>query len=449
VESDREAVAGALRSLLSRTRSRATVGICVLDAATGERWFAQESDEPLKPASVLKLFTTAAALERFGPSFALRTRAYLAGDELWIIGGGDPGPGDERLAGRRGTARDRFLAEIADGLKAAGVSALSAIVLDDSVFDQQWRHEDWPDDQAQSWYQAPIGALNYNDNCVDARVAAADGAVRLTLIPELPAGFVRNELGVGRKHAPAATRALDSDVFEFRGTVARGDELGPVAAGRPTVFFGHAVREALSRRGITVQNVVRRVIADVERSGARLVATHETSLTEMLWRCNTFSQNLFAECLIKALGAYAADGRRTATGGWENGARVVQTTLSGLGIELGAAALRDGSGLSDRNRVTAGQVAALLVRMHGHRHAAVFADSLARPGQEGTMRRRYAEPALVQRLRGKTGTIRSVRTLAGYATRPGGTELAFAVLINGDGADELLVQVARVLVGAP
>ena len=178
-----------------------------------------------------------------------------------------------------------------------------------------------------------------------------------------------------------------------------------------------------------------------------MLATHSTSLRDVLWRSNTFSQNFFAECLLKSLAAYGPDGQRTGEpGSWERGEDVLQATLKKLGVALDGAVLRDGSGLSHQNRVTAQQVVKLLTTMRRHRAAEVFVGSLAAPGEPGTMQRRYALPELRGRLRGKTGTIQGVQTLAGYVSRADGTTLAFALLINGNDAATLPIRVCRALV---
>jgi D-alanyl-D-alanine carboxypeptidase/D-alanyl-D-alanine-endopeptidase (penicillin-binding protein 4) len=446
-ESAAAAVRARLMPLLANLPADTSVGLFVADSDSGTPWFAHQPDRPLKPASVMKLFVTAAALERFGPDFAYETRLYTWNDELLVVGGGDPGLGDDRLAVRHGKPLHAEFDIWAQRLRQRGITKLQKIALDDSVFDRQSRHPDWPDEQAQAWYQAPVGGLNFNDNCLDARARVVDGQLVLSLQPDLPASFLRNTLRLSARHDPKLTRAFDEDVFEFSGPIARDHEFPPVSVRRPTVFFGHALRQALEQRGIVVAGpVVRRTITPATLAEANALDVRTTPLADVLWRTNTLSQNLFAECLLKSLGAYAADGRRSLTpGSWEGGVRVLKATLQGLGLDLDGAIFRDGSGLSHENRVTAGQVARLLMTMRDHRHSALFIGSLARPGEEGTMRRRYASERLRGRLRAKTGTIRGVRALAGYVERSDGVTLAFALLINGSPPQSLPTRVAEAL----
>lgn len=471
------AVQAGLAALCQNLSKGAQVGLVVIDLATGQRWFERDPDVPLKPASVLKLFTTAAALERFGPDFRFETPLHLVGDELWVSGSGDPGVGDERLLARHRRSLDDLFDEWAAGLTARGVRALQTLVIDDTIFDQVWRHPDWPSDQSQAWYQAPVGALNLNDNCLDARVVVNDRVIELLLKPGLPDDFIENKLRRGKAHQVVVKRV--GDAFEFTGAVIRTDDLPPTAVNNPTIFFGYALKHALERRGVTIRgDVVRRAIPPAALRTAPLIATNLTPLSDVVWRSNTFSQNLFAECLVKSLAAYEPAGstivraaqpspgqdgagasrspaagsvivRASQPGSWPAGLAVARTTLERLGIDLRGAVLRDGCGLSHDNRVTAAQVARLLEVMSRHRAADVFRDSLAiAGGEEGSMKRRYGEPALRGRIRGKTGTIANVSTLAGYATRPDGTTLAFAILTNGPVPDSFLPRVCRVLVGA-
>lgn len=440
-------VAARLDQRLARLPRGTEIGLMVADCGRDETWYASEVDRPLKPASVQKLLVTAVALERFGPDFRYRTELYLRDGELWIVGGGDPGLGDERLAARGGRDAQAVLTDWSAALRSRGVAAVHRIVLDDGVFDTQFRHPDWPASQADRWYQAPVGGLNLNDNCLDVKVQVSGRNVTLQLRPDIPLNLIDNTLRVDRRQRITLKRPADSDTIQLRGTVSRSGELDPVAVRDPTLFFAQSLKHALERGGIAVQGpVVRRHLTPEELAAAERVAAQETPLPDVLWRCNTFSQNLFAECLLKSLAAYGPGGvRRDTPGSWDEGVAALETGLRELGVDLDGAVLRDGSGLSHANRATARQLVTLLLRMRRHPHADVFLASLAEPGQEGSMRNRYDDPALRGRLRAKTGTIAGVRALAGYATRPDGTTLAFAILVNGANNDDLPLEICKLL----
>lgn len=436
-----------LEGRLARVPAGTEVGLMVAACDSGETWFVFEADRPLKPASLQKLLVSAAALDRFGRDYRFRTELLVFEGELWVVGSGDPGLGDRRLAARGGRDTSGVLNDWVRALRARGVTTVRRIVLDDSVFDTVFRHPDWPASQSDRWYQAPVGGLNLNNNCLNVTVRVHGGRIDFQLQPEIPRSLIDSTLRVDRRQRVTLRRPTERDTFELRGTVSRTATLDPVAVRDPTVFFAYALKEALERGGIEVQGpVVRRHLTPPEVAAAEQVAVQETTLPDVLWRCNTFSQNLFAECLLKSLAAHEVDGRRgTRSGSWDAGINVVSVVVERLGVGLDGAVLRDGSGLSHANRATARQFVDLLLRMHRHPHGAVFQASLAEPGQEGSMRTRYDDPVLRGRIRAKTGTLAGVRTLAGYVTRPDGTTLAFAILVNGAGADNLPLDICKLL----
>ena len=138
-------------------------------------------ERPFILASTTKLFTSAAALDRLGPDYKFRTRLYrdapvgvdgVLPGHLVVTGGGDPG-----LSGR--WYEDDPLAVFrpwAASLANKGIrSVRDGLLLDVSFFDDVQSHPDWPSEQEQRWYQAPVSALSYNDNVVLVR---ASGGLR-------------------------------------------------------------------------------------------------------------------------------------------------------------------------------------------------------------------------------------------------------------------------------
>ena len=92
-------------------------------------------------------------------------------------------------------------------------------------------------------------------------------------------------------------------------------------------------------------------------------------------------------------------------------------------------AVADGSGLSRDNACTARQLATLLMWMHSQPEGSLMRESLSVAGVDGSLRRRLKD--MPGRVFAKTGTMRGVRTLAGYITSDTGPAIAFAVLFNG------------------
>ncbi len=159
--------------------------------------------------------------------------------------------------------------------------------------------------------------------------------------------------------------------------------------------------------------------------GWQLVGTSETLLTDVLERCNTDSQNLFAEALFKLLGAKATGSQ----GSWASGRIAVLQFLRQNDLPAEGIVLDDGCGLSRENRVTARLLATLLAKMHSQPEGQVWMDSMAVGGDSGTLSRRFRGP-LEGKVYAKTGYISGVSALSGYIDCDQGKWVAFSFLYN-------------------
>lgn len=147
-------------------------------------------------------------------------------------------------------------------------------------------------------------------------------------------------------------------------------------------------------------------------------------MIELVQVINKRSQNLFAEQVLKTMGAvFLGDGT------FDDGGRVVAASMIGLGVAPKNFTLFDGSGLSRGNRTTARKTVELLVGMHDHRQFEAFYESLLEAGVDGDPRRLDA-PEAVGNVRTKTGTLRGASALSGYVTTADGELLAFSVITN-------------------
>jgi len=408
-----------------------TVAACVVELPSGRILFARNADEPVIPASNMKLLTSAAALDALGSRFRFRTRLAIRGSELAIVGGGDPALGDPRLAeqyGRSPSAPFGQWAQIA--AKAVGGGVISRLVIDDSVFDAERLHPSWPRDEYQKWYCAPVGGLNFADNCVEVRVKPGPaGQTTVTLQPacSLFDVVVRS---AGRKTAVTVWRPEGTWRLVIAGTCRKPVRLPPVTVPDPGLFAAGVFRDVLEQTaGISVQETVRAKITDESgnlQEGWREVAIWRSELRDVLTRCNRDSQNLFAECLAKAVGA-AVYGR---PGSWEKARSAILQFLQKYNLPSEGIVIDDGSGLSRNNRLTARLLAMLLCEMFARPDWPVWRDSLAVGGISGTLRKRFSK-ALRGRILAKTGYIRGVSALSGYIKLQEQRWIAFSFIYNG------------------
>jgi serine-type D-Ala-D-Ala carboxypeptidase/endopeptidase (penicillin-binding protein 4) len=323
-------------------------------------------------ASNTKLFTTSAALARFGRDGTLGTEVLGTGEldtegvyrgSLYLRGGGDPTFGSRRFT-RKSYGGGATVEDLAALLHDAGIRRVTGRVYgDESAFDSL---RGGPDSAyGVSVWVGPLSGLSFNRG----------------LFTEGGRGFQANP--------PAFAAARLDDALEARRVVVR---LKP-------------------RAGVTP-------------GGANVLASVESPPMERLLRLtNKPSDNFFAETLVKDL-AHQAGGPGTTA----RGTRIA----AGFARRLGARpTLVDGSGLSRGNRASPASIVRLLGAMRRRDDFDPFVDSLPIAGQDGTLFDRMRSGPAKFRCRGKTGTLSNVSALSGYCEATSGENYAYSILMNG------------------
>jgi D-alanyl-D-alanine carboxypeptidase/D-alanyl-D-alanine-endopeptidase (penicillin-binding protein 4) len=429
----------------------ATVAVCVIELPARRELYARDADRPMRPASNLKLVTAAVALDRFGPDHRFETRLAIAGDDLYLIGGGDPGLGDPTIAGWSGHKPTDDFAAFADALRARGLTRIKGnLYYDDRALDEQWTLPTWDKSFREYWYAAPVAGLNFNDNCMDVTVhpTTPGRPVRFEVMPPTAGLHVINQCVTGAQQTAAIHRGASGFDYVITGQCARTATLASKPVENPGAFTADAFRTYLGSRGITIDGQTLRTPSQVNPRDVQTLATHGTSMADLLKRMNKSSQNFFAEALDKLTGQATTVADAENLTSWQRGERGARSFLERNGIDANALRMADGSGLSRDDRVTARLMTDLLAVMAAHPHAAVFRDSLPIAGTDGTLRKRLSD--LAGRIRAKTGSIGGVRTLSGYATTVDGRVVAFSILANdiqGDDDDVLqtIDEIARAI----
>ncbi len=419
-------------------KSARALGIHIVDLSSHQSAFALDADQPRILASNTKLLTTAAALGTLGADYVFETRVMARGEvadgvltgDLAIFGAGDP-----NLSGRFHDGDSyAIFREWATALKAQGIRRVTGdLLLVNGLFVPPNVHPDWPRDQLTSWYEAPVEALSFNDNCVLVRVWPASQAglpARVETVPKLDYFEIRNSAtttGAKNRNRLFVGRLGDSDTIVVSGTI--GLRTGPgeewVAVQNPTAYFGASLEAALAEEGVEVAGAV--TPAHGSPGGDwRLVTTHRSDLARTLEVTNKRSQNFYAESLAKLLG-WKVRGE----GSWAAGVGVVGEFLAGMGIAPSTFSLVDGSGLSRGNLMSARSMTGLLEQMYFHAFGRDFLRSLPFSGEHGLKwQRRLARAPYAGNVFAKTGTINGVSTLSGYAKAVSGKVYAFSLLFN-------------------
>lgn len=431
-----ERLAGDLRSAFADRRDAMLVAR-VVDLQTGEELFAENPDEAVVPASNGKLAISAAALDLFGPYHTFKTYLIVNGDDLWIVGTGDPGTGDPKIAEKYGRQVTSVFDDWANALRRRGLSRVRGnLYYWDRAFDEQWLHPNWKKSFHVDWYAAPVSGLNFNDNCIDVTAYPADPGepARLEVVPPNTVATITNQTVSEGDGQVEITREPAAPRFTTKGGIRKKAKFESKPITDPGAFFADAFRTHLKTAGIEVVGETRR--ADVLPFGPagpaieRVVAVHETSMPDVLRRINKNSQNLFAEAISKAMGREYAlrRGGESVPGSWALGEEATRDFLRRHYVNAGQYVAADGSGLARENRVTARLITDLLAVMWRHPYGKTWRDSLAVGGVDGTIGKRQKD--FPGRIFAKTGYISGVRSLSGYAKADGGKWLAFCFIFN-------------------
>ena len=424
--------------------SRGVWGVDVRSLDTGDLLYGHDAAKLMMPASNMKVLTLAAAAETLGWEFRYTTTLETSGAVDGGVLHGDlivRGSGDPTINTRASRAR-QVIDEWVAALTAAGIQHIEGrIIGNDQAFDDENLGAGWAWDDLQYSYAAPIGALQYDENTAALTIlpGTADGQPASVTI-EPGSGFQLLNRVMTAAPGTAITidykRHLEQPILEVTGRVPLGS--GPVvrsvAVVNPTLFFAQALKDALAARGINASGPAADfddVAAEIAAHGGPgmprvLVATQSPPLSDIATVMMKVSQNLYAETLLKTIGA-----ARGGLGTVAAGETVLKGLLKAWGVADDAYVAIDGSGLSRYNYVTAETMVAVLEHMYRDpRHRDAFIATLPIAGRDGTistrLRKTYAEGNAVA----KTGSIANVRSLSGFVKTRDGEMLVFSILAN-------------------
>lgn len=415
-------------------------GVEVKSLDTGKVIYALNARKLMMPASNMKIVTVAAAAEILGWDHRFKTTLETAAPvelgtlkgDLVVRGTGDP------TINTRGNRATTVFDEWAAALKAAGITRIDgAIVGDDDAFDDRGLGQGWAWDYLQAGYAAAVGALQFNEDVakLTIRPGATPGEPALVDVTAGAGYRIVSRVVTGEAGSPASIdfeRRASEAVLDVTGTIAAGAAAvtRDVAVVNPTVYFAQAVRNALVERGIDVSgggvdlDDVRDWLPAQPRRA--LVESASPPLRDIAAVTMKVSQNLYAETLLKAVGA--ATGQTGSAGSGRAAARAVFTTW---GIPADSYVQADGSGLTRYDYVTADMIVTILERLHREpRHRDAFYATLPIAGKDGTIATRMRGTRAEANAVAKTGSISNVRALSGYVKTRDGETLAFSILAN-------------------
>ncbi|XFA71887.1 D-alanyl-D-alanine carboxypeptidase/D-alanyl-D-alanine-endopeptidase [Thermosynechococcaceae cyanobacterium Okahandja] len=383
-------------------------GIDVRNLSTGEVLYSYQAEKLFLVASNVKLTTTLAALSHWGAQHRFQTVISAVGrspalERLRIQGGFDP------------SLRDHDLARMARRLAAQGIQRIQTLEIGGAA--PVWTEPTWAIEDLSMGYGATVTRLSVNQNALEIDATPQQIGQPLALAWRQPSATLGWQV-VNETRTVATTEPefLESEVtnrqITIRGQLHVGSPAGDIRVPlpHPASYIQAQIEQALQAAGITVE---RSVFVDSPDHLPQILLRHASPpLAELMVPINQESDNFYAEMLYVAL-EQAQPGYR-------------QRYLEGH--RIGTAVLVDGSGLSRQNWLTPRALTTLLEAVSRRPEFPLWRRSLPLAGTSGTLRRRFQNTP--GRVWAKTGTLRGVVALSGYAEPTRHPPLVFSIVLN-------------------
>jgi serine-type D-Ala-D-Ala carboxypeptidase/endopeptidase (penicillin-binding protein 4) len=429
-------------------------GVYVVSLNEGRVLYSRNAGKLFTPASNMKVYTTAVALDLLGADYRWRTSVYadkqpgangVIDGDLTLYGRGAPD-----LTSRSSKETPASLGQLADALYQRGVRRVRGNVIgDESYFRGEPLGDGWLWNDVQWYFGAEPSALSIDGNEVDveikpsekgpepftAKLSREQGDLQITsAIATVKAG-ARLKVGIHRGLSDNHVHVWGEFPAGSRGFGAR------LSVHQPARLATDLFLSALKARGIAVDGQLRtrdfRVPPAQRFDPARaieLASISSRTLAEIVKETNKESNNLYAELILRTLGrerrplVEGKEEQARERGDDEIGVAVIQLWLERAGVKTKELALHDGSGLSRLDLVTPESTVGLLRAIMKTNSAAVFRDSLPRSGTDGTLGGRLRK--YQDQVSAKTGAVTYDNSLSGFLLVPGGGDLAFSIMAN-------------------
>ncbi len=412
----------------------AAVGISVYDLTANKVLYQKNEKKLCRPASNMKLLTSAAALHYLTPAYMFATHLWYTGNiddsgclqgNIYMEGGFDP------------MLSSTDLDTMMSFLRKKGINSIrGTLFIDVSMADAVYWGKAWSWDDDLEAFQPYLSPLPINK-----------GVVKLKVIPEQPgsaplikvdpvSSFIRveNDATTVWKNTEPTKKTLrfsrDCDgvcnTIVVSGTIAAASNSyeTTISLQYPQGYISTLFMEKIFEQFPTSQlnyGGLSEVPAKAQNAG---FVTH--SLVEVMRQTNKESDNLNAEMFLYALGHQYRD-RPSST---DKGIEMLQEMFSLAGLDPKKYSIVDGSGLSNQNYVSPELMVSVLKYMCTSADFDIFKNSLPVAGVDGTLAHRLQSPGTYRKVFAKTGSITGVSTLSGYLSTRDGHMLAFSIMIQ-------------------
>jgi serine-type D-Ala-D-Ala carboxypeptidase/endopeptidase (penicillin-binding protein 4) len=434
---------------------RTTVQLKVLDLESGQVLYDRGGDRLMTPASNLKLYTSACALDLFGPDHRFPTRLVATGPvssgllrgNLVLVGGGNAMlSADDLMQLVDQVATDWGIRQIAGD-----------VIVDNSRYASPTLGPGWMWDDEPATYNMPVTPLMVDFNVLAVRlVPRSDQSVAAALIPPASYPSIRHQSDSGEKNGngPSSVRVTRAPFTDTIIVKTAGPLEHPVdqrlTMHDPSRWVAALVRRMLTDHGVKFGTEApgSKPLRTTPGKTDRQLVIDGPPLAETIRHFNHVSENGVGEVLLHEVAILR--GKKQPT--WADGAQCITDWLiQTAGLEPGSFRLVDGSGLSRYNLISADSSVRLLAMMQKEKHFDHYFHSLkayavdcaaiewqaATPGDQQTSveavpwGQSNGASTRGERVRAKPGGMTGVSTISGYLQTLDGRTLAFSLLANG------------------
>lgn len=418
--------------IASEKLKHAGITFHLLNLSSGKTVASYNEHLSLTPASLMKLVSTAAAIDYFGPDYRYSTPLFFTGSidsdgvldgDIIIRGENDPSLGSEYIPGDR----ELFLKEWLAALQSAGIrSVKGSVVVDDlhnastGVISPKWLWEDLG-----NYYAPGIYGVSVWDNTYRLYLASgteSDGVSVLYTDPHVDSLRFESNLRVsaGEGNDVYINGIPYSYDRQLNGVMGESQSSHPVKGEIPDpgYFLAKLFSGWLQKNGIAVDGSPLTTRMGYRQTGrvVPLTVTRSPALSELIRVINVRSNNHYAEHLFHTF-THASSASPI-------------DYLAQKGLQVSGQFVCDGSGLSPANGLSAAFLTDLLKFMDRPDRAGVaFYNSLPLAGREGTVAAFLKGTRLEGKARVKSGSMTRVRAYSGYVESRG-NRYAFAIIIN-------------------
>ncbi|PID61395.1 MAG: D-alanyl-D-alanine carboxypeptidase/D-alanyl-D-alanine-endopeptidase [Ignavibacteriae bacterium] len=406
------------------------LSINIFDLSSEEYLYSKNNKLLLRPASNMKIITSATALEYLGPDYEFETSVYHTGiimdsicyGDVIVKGGFDPDFITEDL--------DTLIFALKDfGIKEIRGNIYGDVSLMDSLFwGAGWMWDDDPYSFAP--YMSP---LIINDLSIE--ISYEPGFIgkpaKINLIPKTDFFDITN--------TSVTTKEDTSNLEITRAWINRGNEL--IISGdlsykaeldtvkrnivNPEYYFLYLMKEKILQQGIEFIGLLDTLTLP---EYSKLIYSKKRKFSEVITDLNKESDNLSAEMTLRAIGLKYYG--KTASA--KKGVHIIDSMITKIGLDPENYSIVDGSGLSTYNLITTELVLEILKYLYYNEpeNYEILKKSFPIAGVDGTLKNRMKQTSSYKNVRAKTGTLTGASSLSGYLTSADGHDIAFSMFVQ-------------------